>query len=54
VQHVVDVVGQAVNGRSAHIFDALSATLNFHDARPNPRAKLMLFFDLMEVDLRAT
>ena len=41
VQYVVDDVGQTVNGRAAHIFDALSTmqSLQAHDAitEPNPR-----------------
>jgi len=54
VQHVVDVVGQTVNGRAAHIFDALSAThgrLAFHGATPQPASKLILFLGLLEVGL---
>src|SRR5262252_2501990 len=41
VQYVVDDVGQTVNGRAAHIFDALSTmqSLQAHDAITEPKSR---------------
>jgi hypothetical protein len=38
---VVDVVGQTINGRAAHIFDALStwSSLQAHDAAAEPEPR---------------
>ena len=41
VQDVVDVVGQTLNGRAAHFFDALSTSrsLQAHDATTEPKSR---------------
>jgi hypothetical protein len=48
MQYVVDVVGQTLNGRAAHVFDALSTTwsLRAHDAtkEPNPASDTLRAF----------
>jgi hypothetical protein len=49
VQHVVDIVGQAPNGRTAPIFDALSETrsrLDYHNATSKPAAPSLCSFSI--------